>query len=124
MQRDRDNRIKHRARKVVVEVRDGEVKQWLPELQLAAVFELMNGLPQRPFVPPNGTGMIERRWCGTAGATAILWTVRQGDWRPEWFPTTGTVWGCDQTDQAPTAVAERSTPCRGDRPPAMRAVLR
>ena len=50
------------SRKVGVEVLDGEVKQWLLEVQLAAVFELMNRLPQRAFVTSNGAGMIERRW--------------------------------------------------------------
>jgi hypothetical protein len=80
MQGDRDNRVKPGSRKMGVEVLEGEVKEWLLEVQLAAVLELMNRLPQRAFVTANGAGMVERRRFGAADTTPILWTVRQGDW--------------------------------------------
>src|SRR5262249_10810743 len=107
-----------------VEVVEGEAKEWLLEVQLAAVFELMNRLPQGAFVTSNSTGMIEGGWLGATGATAILRTIRQGDRRPKWFSTTGTVGWCDETDQAPTHVAKASPRCGGDGPSAMIAELR
>src|SRR5262245_30198125 len=124
MQGNRDDRVKHRARKVLVEVRDGEIKQWLPEVHPAVVFELMNRLPQRAFIPSHGAGMIEWGWCGATGPTAILGTVPQGHGRPERFPATGAVWRLDQADQVPTAVTECSTPRGGEGASAMIAVLR
>jgi hypothetical protein len=124
MQGDRDNRVEDGSRKVGVEVLEGEAKEWLFEVQLAAVFELVNRLPQGAFVTPDGAGTIEVGWSGATGATPILRTVRQGDRRPEWVSTTGAVGRCDEADQAPTTVAKSSLACRGDGPPAIIAVLR
>jgi hypothetical protein len=46
---------------VGVKVLEDEAHEWLREVQLAAVFELMNRLPQWAFVTSNGAGMIKRR---------------------------------------------------------------
>jgi hypothetical protein len=65
MQGYREDHVEGGGGKVGVEVRDRELEEWLLEVQFAAVFKKVNGLPQGAFVAPDGTGVIEGGWDGT-----------------------------------------------------------
>src|SRR5919109_4019851 len=106
MQGNRDDGIEDGSRKVRVEVRDGEPKEWLLEVQLPAVFEEMNRLAQGPFVTPDGAGVIERGRMRATRATPIFRAVCQGHRRPKRLPTAGAVWWRNETDLPPARLAE------------------
>jgi hypothetical protein len=54
---------------------DGQLEERALNPELAVALEQMNGLPQGPFIVPDGAGVIERGWCRATGTTAVLRAV-------------------------------------------------
>src|SRR5919198_6716172 len=76
------------VRKMLAEMRTSELQQRALHMQLAAVFEKVDGLPQRPFVATESTSMVEGGWSVAARATAMFRTVPERHRRPEGASTT------------------------------------
>ena len=122
MQGHGDDGVEGAVRKMLAEMRAGELQKWALHVQLAAVFEEVDGLPQRPFVTTESAGMVEEGWSVAARPTSMFRAGRERHGRPEGTSTTWAIRRLDETDEAPTGVAETSRRILCDGLPATIAV--
>src|SRR5919201_1824310 len=108
MQGHGDDGVEGGVRKVLAEVIERQLQKWAFQLQLAAVLEEMDGLPQGPFIATDGAGMVERGWSVATRATSMFRAIRERHGRPEGASTTWAIRRLEETDEVPTGVAESS----------------